>query len=71
MKKETLWEIYVKKNPTFEGEGNVTLSRSGLKKMFDQAYDKGHEQGVANGRALAALERPKDDSVFGKIFGPR
>ena len=52
MTKEQLWEKYVAKNPAFGREGNVTLSAKGLKKFFDQVYDKGHERGVRNGRAL-------------------
>lgn len=69
MTRDELWKIYTKKNPSFEGEGTVTLSRAGLRKMFDQVYEKGHEQGVANGRALEALKKP-DNSLFARVFGP-
>jgi hypothetical protein len=35
MTKKELWKIYSKRNPSFDGEGNVTLSAAGLRKMFE------------------------------------
>ena len=35
MTKKELWKIYSKRNPSFEGEGNVTLCAAGLRKMFE------------------------------------
>ena len=45
MKKEELWAIYVKKNPQFAQEGNVTLSTKGLRKLFDTTWDICYEEG--------------------------
>lgn len=45
MKKEELWAIYVKKNPQFAKEGNVTLSTKGLRKLFDTTWDICYEEG--------------------------
>ena len=45
MKKEELWNIYIKKNPQFAGEGNITLSKRGLRKLFDTTWDICYEEG--------------------------
>jgi hypothetical protein len=68
MSKDELWEIYSLKNPAFAGEGTVTMSRAGLRKLFDQTWEQAHAQGVKNGRAAQDLQT-KADSLFGKIFG--
>jgi hypothetical protein len=39
MTKEELWKIYSKKNPSFNGDGNVTMSAKGLRKMFDTTWE--------------------------------
>ena len=68
MNKDELWKTYSSKNPQFEGDGNVTMSRAGLRKLFNQTWDQAHAQGVKNGRAAQELQT-KADSLFGKIFG--
>jgi hypothetical protein len=40
MTKYKLWEIYCTKNPSFEQEGNVTLSTKGLRKLFETTWDQ-------------------------------
>lgn len=45
MTKEELWAIYVRRNPSFEGEGNVTLSKRGLRKLFDTTWDTAYFDG--------------------------
>jgi hypothetical protein len=45
MTKEELWAVYVKRNPSFEGEGTVTLSKRGLKKLFDTTWDTAYFDG--------------------------
>jgi hypothetical protein len=45
MTKEELWAIYVKRNPSFEGEGTITLSKRGLKKLFDTTWDTAYFDG--------------------------
>ena len=60
MKKEDLWKIYCSKNPKFEDDdAQITFTGRGLKKLFEQTYDAAHTQGVANGKALVALQKPK------------
>lgn len=45
MTKQQLWKIYTARNPSFDGDGNVTLSAAGLRKMFNQTWDIAFEQG--------------------------
>jgi hypothetical protein len=40
MTKNELWEIYCTKNPSFEQEGNVTMSTKGLRKLFETTWDQ-------------------------------
>jgi hypothetical protein len=45
MTKNELWRIYVKRNPSFEGDGNVTMSAKGLRKLFDTTWDTAYYDG--------------------------
>lgn len=45
MTKKELWRIYVMRNPSFEGDGNVTMSARGLKKLFDTTWDTAYWDG--------------------------
>jgi len=45
MTKQQLWKIYCKKNPQFEGDGNVTMTVRGLKKLFDTTWEIAMYQG--------------------------
>lgn len=56
MTKDQLWKIYTDKNPKFLGEGNVTLSKKGLKHLFDQTWDQ----------AVTTTIKTKD--IFEKLF---
>jgi len=67
MTKEELWDLYTAKNPTFEGEGTVTMTTAGLRKLFDQTYDQAHAQGIKNGRAAQQLET-KTPNIFSQLF---
>jgi hypothetical protein len=67
MTKAELWKVYVDRNPSFEGEGNVTLSKRGLRKLFDTTWDTayfdGEEEGYQDTFDSAKLEQLK--SIFG------
>ena len=39
MTKKELWKIYTARNPTFDGEGTVTMTTAGLRKLFDTTWD--------------------------------
>jgi hypothetical protein len=47
MKKSQLWKKYVDKNPSFDGNGNITMSAAGLRKLFNQTWDIAFNDGEA------------------------
>lgn len=68
MKKSQLWKIYVAKNPIFAGDGNITMSARGLRKLFDQTWDYAfHEGEDEHDRTPINDSKSVDD--LRKIFG--
>lgn len=72
MTKEKLWSIYVKKNPSFEGDGTVTMTCKGLRKFFDTTWDTayydGEEEDVGNTEHIFQQDTAGVDflkSIFG------
>lgn len=73
MTRESLWDAYVSRNPTFASPGNVTLSAAGLRKLFDQTWDHGE----AHGREAALDDlgdlggglAGKGADLFNEMFG--
>jgi len=45
MTKKELWKIYIARNPTFDGEGTVTMTAAGLRKLFDTTWDVAFHDG--------------------------
>ena len=45
MTREQLWKIYAKRNPSFNGDGNVTMTARGLRKMFETTWDVAYYNG--------------------------
>ena len=68
MKKSQLWKIYVAKNPSFAGDGNVTMSARGLRKMFDQTWDLAIHEGEPEHES-APVNDSKGVDDLRKIFG--
>jgi len=68
MKKSQLWKIYVAKNPSFAGDGNVTMSARGLRKMFDQTWDLALHEGEEENEAPPVTDS-KGVADLMKIFG--
>ena len=62
MQKDELWKYLTDRNPRFL-TGPSTLTPKGLRHLFDVAYDKGHEQGVANGRVLGERDAAKNNPL--------
>jgi hypothetical protein len=56
MTKKELWRQYVAKNPSFEGDDNITMSAAGLRKLFNQTWDMAFECG----------EEDEDEDVYKK-----
>lgn len=75
MSSDELWEAYSAKNPSFDGDGNVTMSAAGLRKLFRQtwsiAHDSGYRKGLKEATERAKWEnRPSERrSPFHDIFG--
>ena len=68
MKKSQLWKIYCAKNPSFAGDGNVTMSARGLRKMFDQTWDLAIHEGEPE-HEPAPVNDSKGVDDLRKIFG--
>lgn len=45
MSKDDLWRLYTSRNPSFNRPGNVTMSSSGLRKLFSQTWDIAYKAG--------------------------
>jgi len=79
MIKQDLWNQYAKSNPSFNGNGNVTLSARGLRKMFDQTWKIAFEAGFNqefedDGEEEYPQEikgNPCAENIFKTIFGGR
>jgi hypothetical protein len=71
MTKEELWAIYVKRNPSFEGEGNVTLSKRGLRKLFDTTWDTAYYEGETEEPSRVDIEDSIAVEQLKSIFGFR
>ena len=68
MKKSQLWKIYVAKNPSFAGDGNITMSARGLRKLFDQTWDLALHEGEEENEAPPVTDS-KGVADLMKIFG--
>jgi hypothetical protein len=81
--KEDLWNVIVKQNPEFKrptgqdpteyGQFPIHFSVKGLRKFFDLVYEKAHDRGIENGKALAVKEQTKstrvnDKDIFNSAF---
>lgn len=71
MTKQELWAKYVERNPTFEGEGNVTLSKRGLRKLFDTTWDTACYSREKERYTYDTGEDPPTLEVLKSIFGMR
>jgi hypothetical protein len=73
MTNKELWEQISAKNPSFNSDGNVTLSSKGLRKLFDLAYDKGFDQGRdVTKKIYGALNQTQGGTgmdIFHEMFG--
>ena len=69
MTKKELWKIYSKRNPSFDGEGMITLSAAGLRKMFETTWEiamyDGEEEPISKQPLSGNLDALK------QIFGMR
>ena len=68
MKKSQLWKIYTAKNPSFAGDGNITMSARGLRKLFDQTWDYAFHEGEDDHDPAQVTDSKGVDDLR-KIFG--
>lgn len=70
--KGQLWSRYIDSNPHWITDG-ANLSPNGVRELFDQAFDRGHELGMANGYAAAERDQAKRNivSMFDDMLGGR
>lgn len=68
MTKPELWKIYTDNNPTFAGDGQVTMTAAGLRKLFDQTWEQAYEQGKQVGEAKASLKARVPGGLFDDLF---
>lgn len=70
MTQQELWNAYCARNPSFSGDGEVTMSAGGLKKLFDQTWQFAEQHGVAieKERSNCLTDEPKD-ALFEQLFG--
>ena len=68
MTKKELWKIYSKRNPSFDGEGMITMSAAGLRKMFETTWEvamyDGEEEPISK-------PTPGNLDALKQIFGMR
>jgi len=74
MTKSELWAIYIRSNPSFgDPDAIVKMSARGLKKLFDQTWDKGFASGEKAEKALNNLnnlnKKGGNLDYFKDIFG--
>lgn len=72
MTKKELWAIFAKRNPSFDGDGNVTMSARGLRKLFDTTWEiamyQGEEEPVEKTKQNFQ-HRPSSINDLMSIFG--
>jgi hypothetical protein len=69
MTKEELWKVYVNKNPSFNGRGNVTMSAKGLRKLFDTTWDVAMYDGEEEDTEPYISGNPASLDSLKSIFG--
>ena len=68
MKKSQLWKIYCAKNPSFAGDGTITMSARGLRKLFEQTWDLAFYEGEDESEQTPVNNSKAVDDLR-KIFG--
>lgn len=74
MTKEELWQEICRQNPEFTGftaseQVPVTMTPKGLRKFFSLVWDKAHDRGVENGKALAAKSTRDYEKTAADLLG--
>jgi hypothetical protein len=74
MSRDELWRKFAARNPSFDGDGAVTLSARGLRKLFRQTWDFAYEAGLSgepddmDGTEAAPPGGVRDDSKIEELM---
>lgn len=70
MKKSELWAQYVARDPSFAGDGNVTMTACGLRKMFEATWDVAYFDGEMQPEGSYRQHQQNDNvETLKSIFG--
>ena len=70
MTRSQLWKIYTDRNPSFDGDGNVTMTARGLRKMFETTWDVAYFDGeIESDEPYRRDQRNDNVDALKKIFG--
>jgi hypothetical protein len=70
MTRSQLWKIYVKRNPSFDGNGNVTMTARGLRKLFDTTWDVAYFDGeIESDESYRRHQQNDQVEALKKMFG--
>jgi len=74
MTRDKLWRKFAARNPSFDGDGSVTLSARGLRKLFAQTWDFAYEAGMSgegedtDGTESVPPSEARDDSRIEELL---
>ena len=70
MTRSELWKIYTDRNPSFAGDGNVTMTAKGLRKLFDTTWEVAYFDGEEEPDGRHYRAQPNDNvEALKKMFG--
>jgi transposase len=70
MTRSQLWKIYTDRNPSFDGDGNVTMTARGLRKMFETTWDVAYFDGEMESDEPYRREQPNGNvEALKSMFG--
>ena len=70
MTRSQLWKIYTKRNPSFDGDGNVTMTARGLRKLFDTTWDAAYFDGEEEPEGPYRRDQPNGNlDALKQMFG--
>ena len=65
MKKSELWAQFAERYPAFDGEGSITMTARGLRKLFHTTWDIAHLEGEDEAPAPASTSA--DDASLERL----
>lgn len=70
MTQQELWIAYCIRNPSFDNDGEATMTANGLKKLFEQTWRIAYEAGVASEKERdSRLTDEPSNALYEQFFG--